>query len=171
MNAHAALQTLLETPEGKDALFPPLDDEGNSLLLLGLADTIYLHADPEDAENRCFALYMPLLSLRGVGGETERRFLWRLAWENTAGALPPGHSLFGSADDLSIHLGGQFSVEGLELSALEILTDEFFRLGQALRERLLRGLEEDAAMGASAVVAPAAPVDLRENAQAQWLRV
>ncbi|MDR2165422.1 MAG: hypothetical protein LBO79_07365 [Zoogloeaceae bacterium] len=170
MNAYTMLQTLLAIPERKDALFPPLDDEGNSLLLAGLADAIHLHADPEDAQGRFFVLYMPLLSLRGADGETERRFLWRLAGENMAGALPPGYALFGSVDDLSICLGGQFPVEGLEISALEILTDEFLRLGRALRERLLRGLEEDAAR-AAATIAPNAPGMSQKSANAQWLQV
>jgi hypothetical protein len=143
MNAHTRLQELLTAQEERGALFPPLDGDGHSALTLDRESVIHLYAAPED-DTVSFALYMPLLSLQGADEATQLRVLWQMAEENAAGALPAGYALFGEADALAIYLGGQFSAEHLEIGALETRTDEFFRLGQVLRDRLVHVLEENA---------------------------
>jgi hypothetical protein len=141
MNAHTRLQGLLTAHAERAALFPPLDGDGHSALALDRESVIHLYADPED-EAVSFVLYMPLLSLQGAGEAAQLTVLWQVAEENAAGALPPSHALFGDAGEQAIHLGGQFSAEHLEVGALETLTDEFFRLGQVLRDRLRYALAE-----------------------------
>ncbi|MDR2452718.1 MAG: hypothetical protein LBE85_13380 [Candidatus Accumulibacter sp.] len=155
MNAHARLQDLLTAHAERSAPFPPLDGDGHSALLLDRESVIHLYADPEDPEAASFVLYMPLLSLRGTDDAAQTRMLWRVAEANAAGALPPAYALFGDADALAIYLGGQFSSERLEIGALETLTDEFFRLGQVLRDRLVRALEEEVAPASSPAPMPA----------------
>ncbi|MDR1647128.1 MAG: hypothetical protein LBR88_03705 [Zoogloeaceae bacterium] len=147
MNAHTQLQNLLTTQAERSGLFPPLDGDGHSVLLLDRENAIHLYAEPEEQDAVFFVLYMPLISVQGAGEAAQLRLLWQVAEANAAGALPPAYALFGEADALVIYLGGQFSSEHLEIGVLETLTDEFSRLGQVLRDRLMRVLEEAAPAG------------------------
>jgi hypothetical protein len=145
MNAHTQLQELLTAHAEQSGLFLPLDGDGHSALTMDRENIIHLYANPEDPEAVSFVLYMPLLSLQWMEEARQLDMLWQVAEANAAGALPPAYALFGDADAQAIYLGGQFSAERLDIGVLETLIDEFFRLGQVLRDRLASALKEETA--------------------------
>ncbi|MDR2368499.1 MAG: hypothetical protein LBF58_10425 [Deltaproteobacteria bacterium] len=122
-------------------MFPPLDGDGISVLSVASDALITLWAHPDEEESVFFNLSMPLLSLMGTSESVQAAFLWDLLKGMAPGALPPGYVVFQGDEDFSVYLGGQFSAAGLERATLENLTDEFYRLGQVLREDFTARLE------------------------------
>ncbi|MDR2387929.1 MAG: hypothetical protein LBE80_10155 [Deltaproteobacteria bacterium] len=159
MNANEILTSILDKAEGKSSFFPPLDGDGISLSSVGSEALITLWADPDDTESLFFNLSMPLLSLSGASESIQASFLWELLKDLAPGALPPGYLIFNGDEDFSIYLGGQFSALGLELATLENLTDQFYRLGQVLREEFSGRLEALVA-AAPETVLPAEDLEL-----------
>ncbi|MDR2301904.1 MAG: hypothetical protein LBF38_07695 [Deltaproteobacteria bacterium] len=150
MNANEIITAILD--KAGNALFPPLDGDGIGVLSVAPDALITLWADPDESESVFFNLSMPLLSLEGASEAVQAEFLWDLLKDLAPGSLPPGYVIFNGDEDYSIYLGGQFSAAGLELATLENLVDEFYRLGQVLREDFtarLEGLAGEGAEGAA----------------------
>jgi hypothetical protein len=140
MNAYEIIEPILRDG-GPSALFPPLDDEGSSVALLGHDLMVVLTAPRDQEDSTVFGLSMPLLSLDGADDDVQQAFLWYLAEASAPGALPPGYVLYADREDDSVSLGGQFSAVGIEAGIIETLADEFQRYGQVLRAELVERLQ------------------------------
>jgi hypothetical protein len=153
---------------GRGAGFDALDGEGHGVSAADPGLPVNIYADPGDGEGDPFVLYVPLLSLVGADEKTQNAFLWRLAYRNTVGSLPLGHSLFADPEDLGIYLGAQFSPERLEAPVFEAAAAAFADLARYLRGELGDFLQEAAKGGDAGAPSPGAPVNA-ESADPQAL--